>query len=71
MIFTRDDRAGEGKSSSRLGLVTEAVEADESMDLYGYLVEQISRGGRVDYVIVDEAQFLGAGADRSVGPCNG
>ncbi|MEV0114070.1 hypothetical protein AB0H77_12590 [Streptomyces sp. NPDC050844] len=27
MIFTRADRAGEGKLSSRLGLVTDAVEA--------------------------------------------
>lgn len=58
VIFTRDDRAGEGKLSSRLGLVTEAVEADENMDLYAYLVAQLSQGGRVDYVIVDEAQFL-------------
>ncbi|MFJ7629549.1 thymidine kinase [Streptomyces sp. NPDC097595] len=58
VIFTRDDRAGEGKLSSRLGLVTEAVEADEDMDLYAYLVAQLSKGGRVDYVIVDEAQFL-------------
>src|SRR6478609_7853702 len=44
VIFTRDDRAGTGKLSSRLGLVTEAVEAPEGMDLYAYLV--------------DEAQFL-------------
>ncbi|MFF0742302.1 thymidine kinase [Streptomyces sp. NPDC004111] len=58
LIFTRDDRAGEGKLSSRLGLVTEAVEASEGMELYGYVVEQLSRGDRVDYVIVDEAQFL-------------
>ncbi|MFD7913898.1 thymidine kinase [Streptomyces sp. NPDC059752] len=58
VIFTRDDRAGEGKLSSRLGLVTEAVEAPEGMDLYAYLVAQISKGGRADYVIVDEAQFL-------------
>ncbi|MEV8023047.1 thymidine kinase [Streptomyces sp. NPDC086554] len=58
VIFTRDDRAGEGKLSSRLGLVTEAVEAAPGMDLYGYLVDQMSRGRRVDYVIVDEAQFL-------------
>lgn len=58
VIFTRDDRAGEGKLSSRLGLVTEAVEADEGMDLYAYLVAQLSKGARVDYVIVDEAQFL-------------
>ncbi|GGV84444.1 thymidine kinase [Streptomyces griseoloalbus] len=58
VIFTRDDRAGEGKISSRLGLVTEAIEAAPGMDLHAYLVDQLSKGGRVDYVIVDEAQFL-------------
>ncbi|NBE50212.1 thymidine kinase [Streptomyces boluensis] len=58
VIFTRDDRAGEGKLSSRLGLVTDAVEAAPDLELYGYLVEKMSRGDRVDYVIVDEAQFL-------------
>ncbi|WP_433545307.1 thymidine kinase [Streptomyces sp. CA-294286] len=58
LIFTRDDRAGQGKLSSRLGLVTEAVEAAPGMELYGYVVDQLSRGSRVDYVIVDEAQFL-------------
>ncbi|MCX4627099.1 thymidine kinase [Streptomyces sp. NBC_01443] len=58
VIFTRDDRAGEGKLSSRLGLVTEAVEAGEGMDLYAYLVAELSAGGKADYVIVDEAQFL-------------
>ncbi|GHB00749.1 thymidine kinase [Streptomyces termitum] len=58
MIFTRDDRAGAGKLSSRLGLVTEAVEAPEGFDLYAYLVDQLSQGGKADYVIVDEAQFL-------------
>ncbi|MFB7916154.1 thymidine kinase [Streptomyces sp. NPDC056061] len=58
VIFTRDDRAGEGKLSSRLGLVTGAVEATEGMDIYAYLVDQLSKGGKVDYVIADEAQFL-------------
>ncbi|MDT0568744.1 thymidine kinase [Streptomyces sp. DSM 3412] len=58
LIFTRDDRAGEGKLSSRLGLVTDAVEAVPGMDLYAYVVERVSHGGRVDYLIVDEAQFL-------------
>ncbi|MCA1220191.1 thymidine kinase [Streptomyces sp. 8L] len=58
VIFTRDDRAGEGKLSSRLGLVTDAVEAVGGMDVYAYVVDVITRGGRVDYVIVDEAQFL-------------
>ncbi|RSN08761.1 thymidine kinase [Streptomyces sp. WAC 01325] len=58
MIFTRDDREGEGKLSSRLGLVTDAVEVEDGMDLYGYMVDHLSRGGRGDYVIADEAQFL-------------
>ncbi|MCP9956952.1 MULTISPECIES: thymidine kinase [Streptomyces] len=58
VIFTRDDRAGKGRLSSRLGLVTEAVEATGDMDVYGYLVDRLSTGGKADYVIVDEAQFL-------------
>lgn len=58
LIFTRDDRAGEGKLSSCLGLVTEAVEATSALDLYAFVVESMSRGGKADYVIVDEAQFL-------------
>ncbi|MGW2720295.1 thymidine kinase [Streptomyces sp. NPDC001492] len=58
MIFTRDDRAGEGKLSSRLGLVTDAVEVEDGQDLYAYLVDHLSQGGRADYVIADEAQFL-------------
>lgn len=58
LIFTRDDRAGEGKLSSRLGLVTDAVEALPGMDLYAHVVDQVSQGGRVDYLVVDEAQFL-------------
>jgi thymidine kinase len=61
VIFTRDDRAGEGKLSSRLGLVTDAVEALDEMDLYGHVVDLITKGGRADYVIVDEAQFLRPG----------
>ncbi|MEU6356466.1 thymidine kinase [Streptomyces sp. NPDC047072] len=58
VIFTRDDRAGEGKLSSRLGLVTEAVEAGVGMDLYAYVVAELEAGRKVDYLIVDEAQFL-------------
>ncbi|MCP9205636.1 thymidine kinase [Streptomyces sp. HD1123-B1] len=58
MIYTRDDRAGEGKLSSRLGLVTEAVEAATDLDFYAHVVGVLTAGGRADYVIVDEAQFL-------------
>ncbi|MBM9507228.1 thymidine kinase [Actinacidiphila acididurans] len=58
VIFTRNDRAGAGKLSSRLGLVTDAVEVTDGMDLYEYVVGVLSRGGRVDYVVLDEAQFI-------------
>ncbi|WP_327688183.1 thymidine kinase [Streptomyces tubercidicus] len=58
MIYSRNDRAGHGRLSSRLGLVTEAVEAADDMDFYAHAVGHLSSGGRVDYVIADEAQFL-------------
>ncbi|MCQ4044805.1 thymidine kinase [Streptantibioticus rubrisoli] len=58
LIFTRDDRAGAGVLSSRLGLSTKAVEATDDLDFYGYVVGRLSGGGRVDYVIADEAQFF-------------
>ncbi|MDG9703468.1 thymidine kinase [Streptomyces sp. DH37] len=58
MIFTRNDRAGEGRLSSRLGLVTEAVEAGEGFDFHAHVVRHLTAGGRADYVIADEAQFL-------------
>lgn len=58
MIFTRDDRAGEGRLSSRLGLATDAIEASEGFDFYAHVVARLTAGGRADYVIADEAQFL-------------
>ncbi|MBM4793062.1 thymidine kinase [Streptomyces sioyaensis] len=58
MIYSRNDRAGHGRLSSRLGLVTEAVEAADGMDFYAHVIGHLSAGGRVDYVIADEAQFL-------------
>ncbi|MBW1600809.1 thymidine kinase [Streptomyces sp. JJ66] len=58
MIFTRDDRAGAGRLSSRLGLVTDAVEAGDGFDFHAHLVRHLTAGGRADYVIADEAQFL-------------
>lgn len=61
MIFSRDDRAGEGRLSSRLGLVTEAVEVDDDFDFHRHLADHLAQGERCDYVIVDEAQFLSVG----------
>jgi thymidine kinase len=34
------------------------VEVEDGQDLYAYLVDHLSQGGRADYVIADEAQFL-------------
>ncbi|MBB4782050.1 thymidine kinase [Streptomyces rapamycinicus] len=58
MIYTRDDREGEGKLSSRLGLATKAIEVADDLDFYTHVVQALTAGGRVDYVIADEAQFL-------------
>jgi thymidine kinase len=57
ILFTNRDRAGSGKISSRLGLTSEALEVTEDMDLHKFVVDQLSTGKRIDYVICDEAQF--------------
>jgi thymidine kinase len=57
ILFTNRDRAGSGKISSRLGLTSEAIEVSENMDLHKFVVEQLSAGKKIDFVICDEAQF--------------
>lgn len=57
VIFTRLDRSGEAVLSSRLGLSTAAVEVSEGLDFWETVVDQLTAGGRVDYLICDEAQF--------------
>jgi thymidine kinase len=56
-ILTSHDRAGAATLSSRLGLQHEAIEVDDDFDLWQYVVDTLTRGGRVDYLICDEAQF--------------
>jgi thymidine kinase len=56
-IFTSHDRAGAATLSSRLGLQHEAIEVNDGFDLWKYVVDTLTRGGRVDYLICDEAQF--------------
>jgi len=56
-IFTTHDRAGEALVSSRLGLTHEAIEVDERFDFWRYVVDQLTHGARIDYLICDEAQF--------------
>jgi thymidine kinase len=57
LIFTNKDRAGSGVISSRLGLTSEAIEVVETLDIHKFVVEHLSIGDRIDYIIWDEAQF--------------
>jgi thymidine kinase len=56
-IFTTHDRAGEAKLSSRLGLTHDALEVEQDFDFWRYVVSSLTAGGRIDYLICDEAQF--------------
>jgi thymidine kinase len=56
-IFTSHDRAGAATLSSRLGLQLEAVEVAPGLDFWVYVVDSLTRGARIDYLICDEAQF--------------
>ena len=56
-IFTAHDRAGEATLSSRLGLTHEAIEVAPDFDFWTYVVQTLTQGGRIDYLICDEAQF--------------
>jgi thymidine kinase len=56
-IFTTLDRAGAAVLSSRLGLTHDAIEVDDAFDFWTYVVQTLTRGGRIDYLICDEAQF--------------
>src|SRR6478672_3978394 len=57
-MFTSHDRAGTATVSSRLGLEHEAVEVDDLLDFWAYVVDALTHGARLDYLICDEAQFF-------------
>jgi thymidine kinase len=56
-LFTSHDRAGSARVSSRLGLVHEAREAGPDLDFWRHVVDALTQGARIDYLICDEAQF--------------
>ena len=57
LVFTRNDRAGKARISSRLGLETVAIEADDILDFYTFVEKEITAGNKLDYLICDEVQF--------------
>ena len=53
-----DDRAGEGVVSSRIGLKSKATVFRADDDLFALVQADIAARGKLDCVLVDEAQFL-------------
>jgi thymidine kinase len=61
LLVTQGDRSAAPQISSRVGLSRDAVEIDAGTDLRLLVRDRWAGGLRVDYLIVDEAQFLTAG----------
>lgn len=57
LIAALDDRAGKGRIASRIGLAAEADIFSSEDDVFAH-VQRALEAGRVDAVLVDEAQFL-------------
>lgn len=53
-----DDRAGPGKVASRIGLSAQAVAFEREDDLEDWVRRDIAAHGKLDCLLVDEAQFL-------------
>lgn len=53
-----DNRAGEGVVASRIGLKAEGLRFERDDDLLGLIDADIAANGKLDCVLVDEAQFL-------------
>jgi thymidine kinase len=65
LLLTQGDRSAAPMISSRIGMRRPAREIDPGTDLRLVVRERWARGIRVDYLIVDEAQFLtGAQVDQ-------
>jgi thymidine kinase len=56
-VFTSRDRAGESRLSSRLGLEVDAIEVTPDLNFWFFVVDSLTQGGQIDYLVCDEAQF--------------
>lgn len=61
LLLTQGDRSARPQISSRVGLCREALEVAPGTDLRLLVRDHWAAGHRVDYLIVDEAQFLAPG----------
>ncbi len=61
LLLTQGDRSAAPQISSRVGLSRPAIEIDAGPDLRVLVRDRWADGQRVDYLIVDEAQFLSPG----------
>jgi thymidine kinase len=58
LLLTQGDRSGAPQISSRVGLRRDALELSDVTDVRLLVRDRWAAGHRVDYLIVDEAQFL-------------
>ncbi|MBO0840761.1 MAG: thymidine kinase [Sciscionella sp.] len=58
LLLVRHDRSGAPKISTRLGICRDAIEVGDDTDMRELVRAHWARGHRVDYLVVDEAQFL-------------
>ena len=57
IIFVSNDRTGPAVLTSRLGLSHAAVEVADDFNFWSYVVDTLTHGAKVDFLICDEAQF--------------
>ncbi|WP_197318942.1 thymidine kinase [Saccharomonospora sp. NB11] len=58
LLLVRHDRSGTAQISSRIGITRSAIEVETDTDVRALVRQAWERGKHVDYLIVDEAQFL-------------
>ena len=58
LLLVHFDRSGKPQITSRIGITRTAIEVNSEVDLRELVRARWAEGARVDYLIVDEAQFL-------------
>src|SRR5699024_8337493 len=56
-LVTSHGRAGESRLYSRLGFEAQAVEVHPDLNFWHFVVDELTQGSQIDYLVCDEAQF--------------